>query len=237
VIVLVALSVLVGALAQSLSGIGFSLVSGPLLVAALGPHDGIRLSVALSLVLNVALLVRLHRGVDVRATLLLLVPSALATPLLAVAARGLPTRPAAALAGAVVLLGTVLLATGARWHAARGPVGAVVTGIVAAATNVVAAVAGPAVALWSANAGWSVAVARPTLQAYFLGLNLVALPSLGLPRTGVALPVTCLVAMAAGLALGGPLSRRTSEETARRGTLLLAGAGGLAVLVRAVVGG
>ncbi|MCW2681993.1 MAG: hypothetical protein JWM62_3394, partial [Frankiales bacterium] len=147
-------AVLLGTLAQSVSGIGFSLVCGPLLVAALGPADGIRLAVALSLVLNVVLLARLFRLVDVRQTLLLLVPSALATPLLAVLVRDLPERPAAAAAGAVVLLGVALLASGLRWHAARGPVGAAAAGVLGALTNLVASVAGPVVALWAANAEW-----------------------------------------------------------------------------------
>lgn len=108
-------AVLLGALAQSVSGIGFALVCVPLLVAALGPQDGVRLAVLLSLVLNVVLLARLWRLVDRRRTLLLLVPSALATPLLALAVRGLPVRPAAALAGGVVLVGVALLALGVRW--------------------------------------------------------------------------------------------------------------------------
>ena len=79
----VLLAVLVGTLAQSVSGIGFSLVCGPLLVAALGPQDGVRLAVLLSLVLNVVLLARLWRQVDVRTTLLLLVPAAATTPVFA----------------------------------------------------------------------------------------------------------------------------------------------------------
>jgi uncharacterized membrane protein YfcA len=49
-----AVAVLVGAVAQSVSGIGFVLVCGPLLVAALGAHDGVRLAVVLSLVVNLA---------------------------------------------------------------------------------------------------------------------------------------------------------------------------------------
>lgn len=231
----IGLAVLLGALAQSVSGIGFSLVCGPLLVAALGPHDAVRLSVVLSLALNATLLARQHREVDVRGALLLLLPSALATPPLAVLARGLPARPAAAAAGAVVVTGAVLLATGARWRAARGRAGAVAAGVVAAATNVVAGVAGPPVALWSANAGWSARVARPTLQAYFLGLNLVTLPTLGLPHVGLGLPVVGLAALALGVLLGGPLARRVPDTVARRATLLLAGSGGVVVLVRALL--
>jgi uncharacterized membrane protein YfcA len=227
--------VLLGTLAQSVSGIGFSLVCGPLLVAALGPQDGIRLSVALSIVLNLVLLVRLWRRVDVRRTLLLLVPSVLATPLLAVLVRRLPERPAAALAGGIVLLGVGLLASGLRWEAARGPVGAAAAGVLGAATNLMASVAGPVVALWAANAQWRADVQRASLQAYFLGLNCVALPALGTPRVGGGLLAGCLAALALGALLGGPLARRVPEEAARRTTLVLAGLGGTAVLVRALV--
>jgi uncharacterized membrane protein YfcA len=227
-------AVLLGTLAQSVSGIGFALVCGPLLVAALGPQNGVRLAVLLSLLLNVVLLTRLWRMVDRRRTLLLLAPSAFATPLLAAGARGLPMRPAAALAGAVVLIGVALLASGARWHAARGTAGAVAAGLLGAATNVVAAVAGPVVALWAANAQWPADVQRASLQAYFLGLNCVALPSLGLPSVGGGLLLGCVLALGLGALLGAPLARRVSEEAARRTTLALAAAGGAAVLVRAL---
>jgi len=227
--------VLLGALAQSVSGIGFVLVCGPLLVAALGPQDGVRLAVLLSLLLNLALLLRLWRLVDLRPTLLLLVPAAAATPLLAWLVRRLPTRPAAALAGAVVVAGVVLLAGGVRWRAARGPVGAAVAGVLGAAGNVVAGVAGPVVALWAANTEWRADVARASLQAFFLGLNCVALPSLGLPQVSGVLLAACLVGLGVGSLLGVPLARRVSDPAARRLTLALAGTGGAAVLLRAAL--
>lgn len=230
------LAVLVGTLAQSVSGIGFSLVCGPLLVAALGPQEGVRLAAVLSLGLNVVLLARGRGQVDRRGALLLLVPTALALPVLAALARTLPDRPAQAAAGLVVLTGTALLATGATWHAARGRGGAVAAGVVAAATTVVAGASGPPVALWAANAGWRPDVARATLQAYFLGVNLVALPSLGLPHVPGRVLGLCLLAVAVGSVLGGPLARRVSVPVARRVTLGLAGAGGAAVLLGALLG-
>lgn len=234
---LVLLAVALGTLAQSVSGIGFSLVCGPLLVAALGAADGVRLAVLLSIALNVVLLVRLRRDVELRPALLLLVPSALVTPLWAVLARRLPERPAAALAGGVVLVGVALLASGVRWHAARGPVGAVGAGVLGALSNVLASVAGPVVALWAANADWPQRAQRASLQAYFLGLNCVALPSLGLPDVGGGLVLGCLAALGAGALLGVPLARRVGETAARRTTLALAAAGGLAVVGRAALGG
>lgn len=233
--VAVLLAVLLGTLAQSISGIGFALVCGPLLVAALGAADGVRLSVLLSLVLNVVLLSRLWREVQWGRTLLLLVPSALATPVFAVLARRLPERPAAALAGAVVLLGVGLLASGLRWRAARGRTGALVAGVAAAGTNVIAGVAGPVVALWSANAGWAQRTQRASLQAYFLGVNCVALPALGPPEVGGGLLVGCLTALALGALLGVPLARRVPDAVARRTTLALAATGGAVVLLRSVI--
>lgn len=230
------LAVVLGALAQSVSGIGFVLVCGPLLVAALGPQEGVRLAVLLSLLLNVALLTRLWRRVDVRRTLQLLVPGVLATPLLAAAIRSVPSRPAAALAGAVVLAGVAVLASGLRWEAARGPAGAAAAGVLGAAGNVVAGVAGPVTALWAANAEWRADVARASLQAVFLGLNLVALPSLGPPDVGARLLLACLAGLLAGSLLGLPLAHRVGEAGARRTTLGLAAAGGVAVLARAALG-
>lgn len=232
----VVVAVLVGALAQSVSGLGFSLVSGPLLVAALGPADGVRLGVVLSLALNVVLVLRLRREVDGRAALLLVLPTAVALPVFAVLVRAVPERGAAAAAGAVVLLGAVLLGSGVRWPAARGRAGAVVAGVVAGGTTVAASVAGPPIALWAANAGWAPAVQRATLQAYFLGVNLVALPTLGAPEVPGKTLLLCLLALAAGVALGAPLARRVPERAATRATLLLAGAGGAVVLGQAVLG-
>ena len=232
----VLLSVVAGSLAQSVSGIGFALVCAPLLVVALGPAQGVRLAVLLSLVLNLVLLVRLWRDVEPGRTMLLLVPSALATPAFAVLARDLPERVAAVIAGCVVLAGVALLASGVRWHAARGRTGAVAAGVLGAGSNVLASVAGPMVALWAANAEWPHRVQRASLQAYFLGLNCVTVPSLGLPRVSGPLLAGCLVALAAGAALGAPLGHRISEGAARRTTLTLAAGGGAAVLARAVLG-
>ena len=227
------LAVVLGAVAQSVSGIGFSLVSGPFLVAALGVHDGIRLSVVLSLVLNVVLLARHRADVDRPGALLLLVPAALATPVWAVVTRTWPDRPARAAAGGVVVLGALLLASGARWRAARGRAGAVAVGVIGALTNVVAAVAGPPVALWAENADWSADRQRATLQAFFLGLNVVALASLGPPHLSGRLLGGCFLALAAGVTVGGRLD--VSERLARRTTLGLAAAGGLVVLVTAAL--
>ena len=64
-----AVVVAVGALAQSISGIGFALVSGPLLFTVFGAREGVRVAVVLSMLVNVGVLAREHRAVMVRRVL------------------------------------------------------------------------------------------------------------------------------------------------------------------------
>jgi uncharacterized membrane protein YfcA len=235
--VFTALAVLVGAMAQSVSGIGFVLVCGPLLVAALGPDDGVRLAVVLSLLVNAAVLARTWRDAELRTALLLLVPAAVATPLAARLLRSAPDRLAEGLAGASAVVGAAALAVGLRWRAARGRAGAVLAGVVSAAMNVAAGIGGPAIALYAGNADWPAKAMRSTAQVYFLGLNAVALVSLGLPHVGGGLLLGCAAALVAGLLLGASLVQRVAEPTARQLTLSLAALGGLVVLVRSIVSG
>jgi len=227
---LAAVAVGVGAFAQSISGIGFALVCGPFLVAILGVREGVRVAVLLSALLNAVLVAREFRAVRVRDGLQLLIPAALATPLLAIGVRRIDTRWAALAAGLATLLGAGVLASGRRWRRASGPAGAVVAGVISATMNVVAAIGGPAAALYADNAGWRPSSIRATLQAYFLALNLVALVSLGLPHVEAGL----LVAMLAGSLLGALVAHRLSESGVRKATLALAAFGGLVVVVRAL---
>ncbi len=234
-LLLVTAAVALGAIAQAVSGIGFVLACGPFLVAVLGPHEGVRLAVLLSLVVNVAVLSRTWRSADVPRALLLLVPAGLSLPLAALALRHTPDRVAAAVAGASALLGALALASGLRWRAAEGRAGAVGAGLLSGAMNAAAGIGGPAIALYATNAGWPVAAMRSTAQVYFLGLNVVALLSLGLPHQSRPFVAACLLALVLGLAVGGLVARRVSEPAARRLTLLLAAVGGAVVLARSLL--
>lgn len=235
-VTLLVLVIAAGALAQAVSGIGFGLVAGPVLVGVLGDLDGVRLNVVLSAVVNVAVLARGHRQVRWHAALGLLLPAAVATPLLAIPIRLLPDRGAQGLAGIAALLGAAALALGLRWRRARGRAGMIGAGVVSAAMNDAAGIGGPAVALWADNAGWSPDTMRETLQVYFLGLNAVALLSLGLPQQPQGRYVVELAALVGGLALGRAVARVVPPTLARRVTLSLAGAGGAVVLLKALLG-
>ncbi len=228
---LAALAVAVGAVAQSVSGIGFALVCGPFLVALLGQADGVRVAVVLSAALNVALLAREGKRVQWRVLPALVVPAALATPVTAYALRHVDPRPAALVAGAVTLVGTALLAVGRRWAGGRGRRGAIVAGAASGAMNITAGIGGPAVALYAENAAWPTAQARPTMQAYFLIVNLFTIAAVGLRAFAAPL----WVALVAGSVVGALAAPRVSQPLARRATLALAAVGGALVVVRALV--
>ena len=224
---LAALAVAAGAAAQAVVGIGFALVCAPFLVALEGSREGVRIAILLSAVLNLAMLARHRREARPGDALWLLVPALAVTPLFAAGVRRVPARSLEIAAGLVTLTAVALLALGLRLQSARGRVGAVAAGVVSAATNVVAGIGGPPVAMWAVNADWPPRQARATLQFYFLCLNAVALVGLGLPSPAPVL----FGAMAVGWAIGAALDRRVSDRAAVAVTLALAAAGAVVAIL------
>lgn len=224
-----AIAVGAGAVAQSVTGLGFSLVCAPFLIATLGRSEGVRLNLLLSAALNLALLAGERRQARWSAALLVLAPAAVATPLFAWVFHRVDGRTLAVAAGAVTIASAAALASGARLRRAGGRTGAVIAGVVSAMTTVLAGIGGPPVAMYAVNAEWPAATVRPTLQAYFLGLNAVGVVALGLPRLAIA----PWVGLAVGWLLGLVVARRVPEGVARPAILLLAAAGGLGAILRA----
>jgi uncharacterized protein len=227
-----AVGVGVGAAAQSVSGIGFALVGGPLLFTVFGPREGVRVAVVLSMLVNIVVLAREHRAVMVRRVLPVLITALASTPLLVYLLSSVHTDALRAAAGAVIVVGAVLVAAGRTRD--TGLVGGVVAGLASATMNVLASAGGPAVAVYATGARWDPARLRATLQAYFLCLNVVTVLTLGPPDWSARRAVVLVLALLAGSAVGAVLAPRVSHGLARAVTLLLAAAGGLAVLVTAV---
>jgi uncharacterized membrane protein YfcA len=224
-----AIAVAAGAVAQAVTGLGFSLVSGPFLVAALGRAEGVRLNVLLSAMLNVVLLAVDRRDVRWPAVATLLVPAAIATPFFAWAFRHIDGRTLAVAAGVLTIASALALGAGLRIRRAAGRAGALVAGVLSAAMNMLAGIGGPPIAMYAVNADWPAMATRPTLQAYFLGLNAAGIVALGLPHFS-PLP---WVGLGAGWLLGLALVRRVPDTAARPAILLLAAIGGVVAIVRA----
>jgi uncharacterized membrane protein YfcA len=231
---LAAVAVAVGAAAQSVSGIGFALVGGPLLFTTFGAREGVRVAVVLSMVVNVAVVAREHRQVLWRQVLPVLVTALAVTPVLVHLLSGAHPRALRASAGAVIVMGSAIVASGRS--ADIGLVGGVVAGLMSAAMNVLASAGGPAVAVYATGARWDATRLRATLQAYFLCLNVVTVSTLGPPSWSAGRAAVLVGALAVGAAAGAALAGRVSPRAARRVTLALAAAGGLGVLASAALG-
>jgi uncharacterized protein len=219
-----------GAAVQAITGFGFSLVSAPFLIAAYHAPEGIQINLVLSVVLNLSLTVVNRRSIEFRSAATLFVPAALATVAVGLALKSYAGTAWTIAAGALCLLGTLVVWSGASFPRLRGTVATAVVGSLSGAMNVTTGVGGPPVVLFAINSRWSPAVSRATLQAYFLGINAIGIATLGLPHQ---LPLAVIVAVAAGVVLGSVLSGRLPVQLVRRGSLVLAAVGSVLVIVRA----
>jgi uncharacterized protein len=226
---LAVLAVAAGVAAQAVTGFGFSLVSAPFLIAAYRAPAGVQLNLLLSAAVNVAVLVREHRHADARTAALLLAPAAVAILPAAYVVRRVPRGPLTVAAGALCLAAVAALATGRRFQRGSGPAGTAVAGLLSGAMNVVAGISGPPVVLFALNAAWPPDRLRPTMQLFFLGLNVLTLASLGLPDR---VPPPLLLGFAGGLVAARLLGHRPSPDAVKKGTLLLAAAGSAVAIAR-----
>lgn len=214
--------VLVAAATQRITGLGFALVSAPLLVLASGPVSGVLLANLLSLVTNLLVLAQTWRDVDVERVLLLGIPALCLVPVGQLVAHSLP--PAVLMVG---IGGLVLAALAAlrwpRWSAVfAGPGGAVAAGALSGFMNVTAGVGGPAVTLYAIGSRWPHASFVGSMQLYFAVVNTGSITAKGLPHIGTQPLIEVLLALIAGLGVGHALSRRIPADRARTAVLVLA---------------
>ena len=176
----------VGAVSQGVAGFGFGLVAASAVIAAFGPTTGVVCICLLALVSTIPPLARelSHtRWVDAG---IWIAAAVVVTPLLGWALRGVDTEPLSVMSGLVILVGVALLALGRTAAALSGRAGGALAGAVSAAMNLVAGAGGPPVALFAANAGWSVSASRATMLTFFTASNIVTIAVLGLELPGRA---------------------------------------------------
>lgn len=224
-----ALAVFLGSVSQAVTGFGFSLVCAPFLVAAYDAPAGVQLNIVLSVLLNIALVGTGRHHVDWGAVVRLLLPAAVATVIVGRIVQHASVSAVTVAAGTICLLGVVAVARNKRAASPVGPVGTAAVGALSGAINVAAGIGGPPVVLFSVNAGWAPRVARSTLQAFFLGINLVAIVTLGLPDH---VPAGVIIAMVAGLPVGHAMAQRLEPHHIRGIVLLIAAGGSLLAIGR-----
>jgi uncharacterized protein len=231
------LAVLLGAVMQRVTGMGFALVSSPFVILVLGPAAGVLLINMLGIVASLIVLGRVRRDVE-WGTVGRLLPGALVgigagTALAAV----LAPQWAQILAGALILLGLIGSAVVVRARTLPRSTALVTsTGLASGAMGALAGVGGPAMAVLSVLTRWDHVRFAATLQPYFIatGVVTVALRLLVEPTAvgGLSTATWALIGLAlvVGVALGELLARWLKPSAARRLVVALATAGALATI-------
>jgi uncharacterized protein len=235
VALLVGVPVMAGATLQRTTGLGLALVGAPFLVAVLGPRDGVSFGNALQSVLCTLVLVQTWRDARWSAVGLLLLGAAVGVPTGALVATTLPEAPLLVVVGLLALLGVGLSVVPAAGAALRGPVGAVGSGVAAGFVNATAGVGGPLISAYGTSQRIEPRVFVPTAQAVLLVVNLTALLVKGVPALATTTWAAGIVAISAGVLLGGSVQRRLDPVLGRRLMLAVAAVGAAATVVRGLI--
>ena len=212
-IALVALAVAAGAFVQGLSGLGFALVSAPVVTQLVGGTGGVGLVNALSIVQNGWLIARTDGRIAWRA-IRPMVPGMVIGVLLGWWILRTADPRIYDLIVAVSACGSVawlLLA-----DRVRGPFAGVLSAVWGGLVNTVAGVGGPPIAAYLVTRGLDFSSYLRTLQVVFAALSLVSLPLLGVALPSVAAVVAWLTALILGSSGGEFLRHRIAEATAQR---------------------
>lgn len=236
--VLIGLAVILGAMAQRVSGMGFALVAAPVLVLLIGPFDGPLIVNICGAVSASLVLTRVWRNVDWRQYLRLVVPALLAIvpgSLVAVLLGG-PTLQIVIGALLVVALTASLLVTRSDRIFARTPT-AIGAGAASGFMSATAGFSGPAVSIYGILTRWEHRSFAATLQPYFVTLGTAAFVG-KIVADGGRFPaydwwlwVVIVGCTVVGLTLGEFASRRISARVARRVVLAISYLGGIAAIL------
>lgn len=233
--IVVVATVAVAGAAQTVSGVGFALIASPLLIFALGHADGVRLAVAMCLVLNAVVLAGTFTSVRWGDALRMLVPAVLVVLPATFVSGKLNSTALSVAAGVAILISVAVIASGMRAQWVDGPAGPIAAGAASGVLNVVAAASGPPIALLVAHRGWAPRESTATVQAYSLPLNAVTLLALGLPAARPSLLLWSTLGLFAGILVAWPFVDRIPARAVRLLVLALAAVGGVLLIARAAL--
>lgn len=224
-------AVVIAALAQAITGIGFALICGPLLILFTDVNQGVILTSTLGLVISLLVIRRDWRHANLKQALALFIPACAVAPIGWFIVEHASTSLMSILAGVLVLGAVVTLASGLRWRRMQGSVGAVIAGGVSGLMSLLAGIGGPAVAIYAMNANWDTKTLRATLNVYFVAITFVTFAVRGTPSVDVNFGIGLLLAVFVGFCLGSLLTHRLEAKTVRSLILVVAAIGGIAAIV------
>ncbi|WP_350348652.1 sulfite exporter TauE/SafE family protein [Agromyces sp. G08B096] len=237
-LIAVAASVLTGAFAQRITGMGFALIASPILVVLLGPFDGVIVVNLCAVLSSLLILPRVRRDVEWRRFVWLVVPALVGSTAGVIVAARLPGPALQVGVGALVLVAlTVTLAISRTSTPATGPAPAIVAGAASGLMNATAGVGGPALSVYAVASRWWQTGFAATAQPYFVAIGTAALVG-KFAATGWAPPALdpgawpwLLAALVTGLLIGELLAPRVPHRAARVAVITIAYLGGAAALI------
>lgn len=241
-VVIVFVTILIGACMQRVSGMGVGLIGGPVLSVAIGPVEGIMVINALAAVNAALSTVTVRKDVDWGKFALIgsvmvigAVPAAWLINLISPAVLQI-------VVGALLLVALAVTSFGRRWiPPVSGRLPAAVSGVIGGFSNTLAGVAGPVITVYAQASRWDQRTFSATLQPLFIVSGVVSFAIKYFTGAGEitgqpwGIWPAALAAMVIGIGIGMLLVRRVPRETARKLAVTLATLGALTVLVRGVL--
>ncbi|HET8632547.1 MAG TPA: sulfite exporter TauE/SafE family protein [Gemmatimonadales bacterium] len=234
---LILLTVMLGAAAQRITGMGFAIISAPILVLLLGGFDGV-LMVNLGACFTSALMfARVWREVQWRRWRLLVVGAAFGVIPGVWILTLVPADWLELAVGVIIVLGLVAAGRVSTSATSDGRYVVMASGAVSGLMNAAAGIGGPAVTVYAVATSWDQRSFAATLQPYSLivgGMSFSAMLTVHGATHGLEpwLWAPMLATCATGLVLGEWLRRQLSAVVAYRLLLILAVLGALAAAVR-----
>lgn len=233
--VLVGVAVLFGAATQRITGMGFALVSSPVLVLMLGAGLGVPLIQILGILSSLLVFASTFRDVSWKKAVALAIPATAGLLPGWWVARNVPEPILLIVIGLMVIAAILAMVADERARVFRGVPGLLGAGFLSGFMNVIAGVGGPAMVLYKLSVNWHHKQFVATLQVYFIALSTGAVLVLGWPQMAAEMWIAALIGLALGIALGHQLARRVRIEVASRLVIIVALAGALATVVQGVL--
>jgi uncharacterized membrane protein YfcA len=235
-------SILVGAVAQRIAGLGFALLIAPFLVIILGPHAGVLLVNICGVVSSAIIVGRVWKDIDWSMFRWLVVPSLLGSVPGSFLAVAVPSAPLSVTVGAVVLVAlTISLVLQRSDVVVRGNAPKAVAGFTAGLTNSMAGVGGPAVSAYAVLSRWPQRPFAATLQPFFVCIGMVTLalkllldPSQA-PVLAAWMWVAIGLAIVTGIYAGEKLGRFVRDDQARLFVIVIAFVGAALAVIKGVL--
>lgn len=200
-------AVLMGAITQRSTGMGFALVASPLLVLLLGPIQGIVVANVCGTTSAILNLTQLHPSVDWRRAKWVVPAGVIGVIPGALAVSKMPSAILAVVVSAVVLVGVVVTILARRLTLPSSPVVAVAAGLASGFMNVTAGVGGPGLVIYGLATRWEHGRFAATAQVHFVVVGVASLAAKWTqPSVGYQAWVAMAIALATGLAAGNVLA-------------------------------